>query len=171
MEGALLAATAFYVNGERPLLLDLKTIGHPDSDHVVALFKKFDHWGAVSKTNHGVLRYREPIYKSVRELAMSYFHEYFLDDGRKTMRSFSRPLDLSRFDKYGWITSESGLDYVVDFLDRMPHEKILTPAMDRNLRLADKVEIEAGKVVEWRKNGDELYEKLKVREPKLKNPK
>src|SRR3989338_1674505 len=79
MEGAMLAAVALRFAGYPPLVLDLKSVPH-DDDHVVAVFQKSDCWGAISKTNHGVLRYREPIYKTVRELALSYFHEYFLDD-------------------------------------------------------------------------------------------
>lgn len=76
IEGALLAATALWLQGKAPLLLDLKTKQH-DDEHVVALFKDGTYWGAISKTNHGVLRYRDPIYKTVRELALSYYHEYF----------------------------------------------------------------------------------------------
>src|SRR3989344_6708420 len=84
IEGALMAATALWYHDKSPLLLDLVT-SKSDFDHVVALFKVGKHWGALSKTNHAVLRYREPVYKSVRELAMSYFHEYFLDNGKKTL--------------------------------------------------------------------------------------
>ncbi len=94
-EGALIAATALQMQGWRPLLLDLKTV-QPDFDHVVALFKEGKYWGAISKTNHNVLRYRDPIYLSVRELAMSYFNEYFLANGKKTLRKYSKPFDLSR---------------------------------------------------------------------------
>ena len=86
MEGAMLAALALRLSGRPPLMLDLKSFH--DDDHVVAVFREGRHWGAISKTNHGVLRYREPIYKSIRELAMSYFHEYFLNDGRKTFAPF-----------------------------------------------------------------------------------
>lgn len=150
-EGALLAAAAFWVNGEKPFILDLKTSGLPDSDHVVALYRKFGCWGAVSKTNHAVLRYREPVYRSVRELTMSYFHEYFLNNGQKTLRSFSKPMDLRKFLKRGWLTSEEKLDYLVEALDASPHSEILTPVMVRNLRKADKVEIKAGKIIEWDK--------------------
>src|SRR3989339_1344450 len=108
LEGALLAATALRVHGQRPLILDLEASGK-DQDHVVALFKHHDHWGAISKTNHAVLRYREPIYRSVRELVMSYFHEYFLQsDGRKTLRGWAA-VDLSRFDQLNWMTSIENL--------------------------------------------------------------
>jgi hypothetical protein len=147
-EGALLAAAAFWVQGRRPLLLDLKTV-RPDFDHVLALYQVDGYWGAVSKTNHSVLRYRDPIYKSVRELAMSYFHEYFLDDGRKTLRSFSKPFDLS---KHGmdWLTSTENLADLAHKLDISPHQDILTPKQVRNLRKADEVELLATDVVEYK---------------------
>ena len=85
-EGALLAATALSYHGQRPLLLDFRTIP-ADEDHVVALFQQNGYWGAISKTNHAILRYREPVYKSVRVLAMSFFHEYLMRDGRKSLRA------------------------------------------------------------------------------------
>jgi hypothetical protein len=120
----------------------------PDLDHVVTLFRKDGYWGAVSKTNHAVLRYREPVYKNIRELVMSYFHEYFLFDGRKTLRAFSKPFDLS---KHGtsWITTEENLATLAHLLDTSPHTKILSPKQIRNLRKADKIEIKAGKIVEY----------------------
>src|SRR5262245_60059580 len=80
MEGAMLAATALRLQGHPPLVIDLKSI-QSDDDHIVTVFQQNGCWGAISKTNHAVLRYREPIYRSLRELAMSYFHEYFVDDG------------------------------------------------------------------------------------------
>jgi len=92
----MLAAAALWHNGYPSLLLDLKTTD-ADADHVVALFKEGGRWGAISKTNHAVLRYRDPVYRDPHELAMSYFNEYFLDSGVKTMRSFSAaPFDISQ---------------------------------------------------------------------------
>lgn len=146
-EGALFAAAVFWYHGRKPLLLDLRTIDN-DQDHVVALFRENGFWGAVSKTNHAVLRYREPIYKSVRELAMSYFHEYFLDNGQKTLREFSKPFDLTKYGK-DWITSDKSLLYIMDDLDDSPHEKILTSKQIKSLRKADKIEREAGLLKEW----------------------
>ena len=87
MEGAMLAAAALRLAGYPPLIMELKSV-QKDDDHVLAVFQIDGCWGAITKTNHGVLRYREPIYKNLRELAMSYFHEYFLHDGTKTMRSY-----------------------------------------------------------------------------------
>lgn len=150
IEGALLAAVALWYHGQKPLLLDLVTTKN-DDDHVVALFKQNGCWGAISKTNHAVLRYREPIYKTVRELAMSYFHEYFKDTGQKTLRKFSRPYDLSKIKNKDWLTSGEDLWEINNALDDSFHYDILTPKQIKNLRPAEKIEVEAGKLVEWRR--------------------
>src|SRR3989344_3190260 len=149
IEGALFAAAALWVNGEKPLLMDLRAVGH-DFDHVVALFKIDNRWGAISKTNHAVLRYREPIYQDIGELVMSYFHEYFLDTGEKTLRGYSRPVDLSRFDNQDWMTSEKDVWYIEKYLQKIPHHPILTKTMIKNLRKADPIEIRAGKLTLWK---------------------
>ena len=149
-EGALLAALALWIQGERPLVLDLNT-KKSEFDHVVTLFKRNGYWGAISKTNHAVLRYREPVYKTIRELVMSYFHEYFLTDGTKTLRCYSEPFDLS---KHGtsWITEEKELFALVEMLDTSPHKDILTPKQISELRKAHRVERKAGEIVEWKKD-------------------
>jgi hypothetical protein len=150
MEGAMLAALALRVHGERPIVLDL-TAAEEDQDHVVALYRRFGCWGAISKTNHAVLRYREPVYKTVRELVLSYFHEYFLQtNGKKTLRSFSRPIDLSRFDKMGWMTSEEDVWFVPQYLANAPHTRLLSAAQVASLRPAEPIEREAGAIVEWK---------------------
>jgi len=147
MEGALLAAAALWHNGEPPLLLNLRTTDD-DYGHVLALFKRRGRWGAITKTNHAVLRYRDPVYASVRELAMSYFNEYFLDSGKKTMRGYSAPFDLS---KYGsdWLTSKKNLWKLFDDFMASKHFKIVDKEAIRKLRRADPIEIKAGKLVEW----------------------
>lgn len=149
MEGALLAAAILEFHGQKPLLMDLRSTAN-DLDHVVALYRQFNCWGAISKTNHVVLRYREPIYKSARELAMSFFHEYFLDSGKKTLREYSAPFNANKFNNLNWRTSEKDLEEVPGILDSSKHIKILTSAQIRNLREADKIEIKAGKLVEWK---------------------
>lgn len=146
-EGALIAAAALALHGQKPLLLDLYT-NKKDIDHVVVLFRKNGRWGAISKTNHAVLRYREPVYLSVRELVMSYFHEYFLPDGRKTLVSYSRPFDL-RKTKVDWISSKENLQALVDALDSSPHVPILPKG--HRLRRAEPIEIKAGKITEYKK--------------------
>jgi hypothetical protein len=150
IEGALLAAAALYVNGSRPLLLDLRSTSD-DLDHVVTLFRSHGRWGAISKTNHAVLRYREPVYRSVRELAVSYFHEYFLDDGRKTMVDYSDPFDVVRRCGTTWLTAEDDVWYVAEKLDDSRHRPVLSSAQRRGLRPADPVEIAAGKLLVHRK--------------------
>ncbi len=150
IEGALLAAAALRVHGQDPLLMDLQSAAN-DKDHVVTLFKDKGFWGAMSKTNHGVLRYREPIYKTPRELALSYFHEYFLDDGTKTLRAYSVPFDLSRFDDQEWMTSEEDLWDIGAALDDTRHFPIVPPVHIKRMRKADPIEREMGKMTEWKR--------------------
>jgi hypothetical protein len=148
MEGALFAALALSYHGHKPLLLDLKVINKRiDDDHVVALFREKGYWGAISKTNHAVLRYREPVYKTLRELALSYFHEYFTHKGVKTLSSFSRPFDLRKFNSRGWITDEKELWYLPKALDASPHVLIIEKSARKKFRKAHPVEIKAGKIV------------------------
>ena len=146
IEGAILAAAILKNQGFKPLIVDLEA-NNNDFDHVIAVFKIKKHWGAISKTNHAVLRYREPIYKSIRELVMSYFHEYLLDNGKKTLRKYCLPVNLSIFDKREWITSEEDVWYIPDYLTKVKHFKILNKSQIMGLRKADKLEIEAGKLV------------------------
>lgn len=149
-EGALLAATALWVHGEDPLILDLKA--HGDDDHVVALYKRNSYWGAISKTNYATVRFRDPVYKTIRELAMSYFHEYFLDEtGEKVLYSFSHPFPLN---KYGpsWITEENDLYNIVEDLDKSPHTKIVPTKNIPFIRKADAMERKAGGLIEWKKS-------------------
>ncbi len=150
IEGAMLAAAALRVNGEKPLVVDM-TATKKDFDHVICVFKKDGKWGAIGKTNHAVLRYREPIYKSIRELVMSFFHEYFDDDGKKNLRSYSAPVDLSRFDHFNWMASEEDIWYIPDYLEKIKHFPILTRSQIAGLRKADRVELDAGDIVEWKK--------------------
>ena len=159
IEGAMLAALCLRLQGKKPLVVDL-TASKKDFDHVICVFKEKRRWGAISKTNHAVLRYREPIYKDIRELVMSFFHEYFDDNGRKNLRSYSLPVNLSRFDKLNWAASEEDVWFVADFLADVNHHQILTKSQIAKLRKADDIEIEAGKLTEWRQFGrhDELPE-------------
>lgn len=154
IEGACLAATALWLQGEEPLILDLRALRY-DFDHVVTLFKRGGYYGAISKTNHGVLRYRDPIYRSVRELALSYFHEYFMTmTGRKTLREYSRPLNLKRFGT-DWVTSEESLIDIAEALDLSRHYRVVPPANERFLRPASKIEQHTGSIPEWRKTDRE----------------
>jgi hypothetical protein len=146
MEGALVAAVTLWMHGEPPLILDLRS-ARDDVDHLVTLFRIDGRWGGITKTSHAVLRYREPVYRDVRELAMSYFHEYFLDSGKKTLREYSSPFDLRRW-KADWIGCEEDLWDLERAIDRSPHHELLTRAQIARLRLADPIEIRAGKIRE-----------------------
>ena len=148
MEGALVAALALWMSGQPPLLLDLKTTPD-DFDHLVTLFRVRSHWGGIAKTNHAVLRYREPIFRDPRELAVSYFHEYTLPDGRKTLRSYSEPFDLRRYSQ-DWIVTEEPLWDLERRIDRSRHFKLLNRRQIAGLRRADDIEIRAGELVEWK---------------------
>ncbi len=148
-EGALFAAAALAYHGQTPLLMDLQTT-HGDDDHVVALFKQNGYWGAISKTNHAVLRWRDPIYKTVRELALSYFHEYFLKNGRKTLKAYSAPFDLSKIAPEKWITAEKDLDWLVTRLDKSRHFPVVPKKNSRLIRNATKFEIDTLDLPEWR---------------------
>jgi len=149
MEGALLGAYILSLQGYKPYILYLKATKE-DYDHVIAPFQIDGLWGALSKTNHAVLRYREPVYKNIRELAMSYFHEYFLNDGTKTLRQYSDLLDLNDFQD-DWPVLEVDLWGIDSELDKIKHFDILPKSRIKKLRKADKVEIKAGKLIEHRK--------------------
>jgi hypothetical protein len=151
LEGAMLAATALWLNGQKPLLLDFRTTAE-DEDHVVTLYKLNGYWGAISKTNHPVLRWRDPIYKTIRELALSYFNEYFMfETGVKTLREYSVPIDLSKLgDK--WITAEHEMFEMIAVCDEVRHFPLVPKKNLRHLRRADAIEIKAGKLLEWQKS-------------------
>ena len=152
-EGALLGAYILSLHGFTPYLMHLKAI-KGDYDHVVAPFKVRGLWGALGKTNHAVLRYREPIYLSCRELAMSYFHEYFLNSGsipgKKTLRQYSKLLDLNVFEK-NWAVMKGDLWEIDKKLDKIKHYNIVPKTYIKKLRKADEIEIKAGKIVEYKK--------------------
>lgn len=148
-EGAILGAYILSVHGFKPYLLHLKSTDK-DYDHVIAPFKVGGFWGALSKTNHAVLRYREPVYKNIRELSMSYFHEYFLNDGAKTLRQYSELLDLNDFEP-GWESSEEEIWGVDEELDKVKHHDVVPKAYIKKLRKADRLEIKAGEISEFKK--------------------
>jgi hypothetical protein len=145
LEGAIFAAAALRANGFPPLLFDLE--GYRDDDHVLAIFQMKRHWGAIGKSNFSGLRYREPVYRSLRELAMSYFDDYFNMAGDRSLRAFAtRPVNLARFDSRKWMTADKSqtLWYIADHLCRIPHTNILKPGMDKNLSRVDKRRLAAG---------------------------
>ncbi len=145
MDGALFAAAALRLQGRPPLIFDLEA--EQDSDHVLALFRDRGGWGAIARSNFSGLRYREPIHRTLRELALSYVESYFNLRRQKTLRRYSRsPVDLSRFDRRGWMTSEEDLWFIPRYLDGIAHVRLLTPAQEKSLALVDRRMFRAGLV-------------------------
>ncbi len=135
-EGAFLAAAAFRVHGRPPLLVDLESVR--DDDHVLAVYREGGAWGAVATSKFAGLRFRAPVYRTIRELALSYFEDYYNWDGERTLRAYSRPLSLARFDRIAWMTTEEDLWPVVDHLAAVPHTRLITPGMARRLPRLDR---------------------------------
>jgi len=148
MEGALFAACALWTNGEPPLVMHLGC-APTDYPHVVALYRRADAWGAISKTNGIALRYRDPIYRSLRELAVSYFHEYFDSRGRRTLRSYSAAFDLRRVDPTLWVTNDGPCLEVHDRLASLRHYEIVSRRQEPLISRRDPFERKAAKLVEY----------------------
>jgi hypothetical protein len=145
MEGALLAAAALRQQGRRALLVDLESVH--DDDHVLAVFQEPGGWGAIAKSNYSGLRYRDPVYRTLRELVMSYFPHYFNRRGEKTLRAFSaRPVNLARFDPQGWMISEEPVWYIAEYLCEVAHTRLLTPTQIRRLPKMDRRLFDAGRL-------------------------
>jgi hypothetical protein len=141
-EGAIFAAAALRANGYPPLILDLEA--DHDTDHVIAIYRMNGHWGALAKSNYTGCRYREPVYRTLRELAMSYFDVYFNLRAERTLRTFSRPVNLKRFDGQNWMTAEGNLWFIANYLFTIRHFRLLTPAMIKNLHRLDDRSFKAG---------------------------
>ena len=144
MEGAMLAAVALRQLGHPPLLVDLEAAR--DSDHVLAVYRTNGYWGAVAKSDYSGLRSREPVYRNVRELVMSYFEHYFNPAGEKTLRAYSRPVNLRQFDRRGWMTSEEDVWVVPNYLCGIKHTPVLTRTMLRRVAPMDKRLYAAGRL-------------------------
>ena len=147
IEGAMLAAAALWVHGDPPLVMHLDC-DESDYPHVIALFRRGGHWGAISKTNGAPLRYRDPIYRTLRELAISYFHEYSNKRGHKTLRSYSVPFDLRRLDPSKWVTSEKSCWETHDLLADLRHYPLISTRQERLLTRRDRFEQRATRIVE-----------------------
>ena len=145
MEGALLAAMALRNVGYPPLLVDLEAVR--DSDHVLAVYRVNGHWGALAKSDYAGLRSREPVYATIRELALSYFEHYYNPSGEKTLRAYSRPVNLARFDRtLQWMTTLDEVWDIPGHLCEIPHTRILTKPMERQLVRMDPRLYQAGRV-------------------------
>src|SRR5436309_283334 len=136
LEGGIFGAAALRVLGFPPLIFDLEADN--DTDHVVAIFRSRGHWGAVAKSNFTGCRYREPVYRTLRELALSYFNIYFNLRGERTLRRYSRAVNLARFDHLNWMTTEKPIWFIAEYLCDIPYISLLTPAMEKNLTRVDR---------------------------------
>lgn len=144
MEGALMGAASLQFHGYPPLLLDLEAVR--DDDHVLAIYRRDGLWGAVAKSNYSGIRSREPVYRTLRELAMSYFEHYFNLRGEKSLRAYSRPVNLNRFAGKNWATSEEDPWFIPEYLCKIQHEDLLTRSAERVLARMDRRLFEAGKL-------------------------
>ena len=142
LEGALLAAAALRVNGHKPLLMDLEAVR--DDDHVIALYRERGLWGGIAKSNYAGLRFRAPVYRTLRELAMSYFEHYYNLRGERTLRAYSRPVDLEKLDGCGWMTSEEDVWCVPEALVAARHYELFPHKVARALPRLDRRSFEAG---------------------------
>lgn len=144
MEGALFAAMALRLLGYPPLIVDLEAVR--DSDHVLAVYRINGHWGALAKSDYSGLRSREPVYRTLRELVMSYFEHYYNPAGEKTLRGFSRPVNLARFDRLQWMTTDREVWEIPTHLCDIPHTSLLTRPMERTLARMDERLYKAGRL-------------------------
>ena len=142
-DGAVFAAAMLRRLGHPPLIVDLLP-NDRDDDHMLALFKVDGRLGAVAKSNFSGLRYREPIFRSLRELVLSYFEDYFNAAGEKTLRAYTVSLNLARFDRQAWLTDDATMDTIADALDHIRQVPVLTLRMARRLRPVDPLALQAG---------------------------
>ena len=143
-EGAYFAAAALRVNGNRPLIIDL--IAVRDSDHLLAPFRQHGRWGAIAKSNYSGLRFREPVYRTVRELVMSYFAHFYNPAGELTLRGYSTPVNLTRLDSRSWMTTEEDLFFIGDYLNSLAHSDVLQRKLSQRRMKLDRRLYEAGLV-------------------------
>lgn len=149
LEGALVAAAALRVNGYPPLVMDLEAVR--DDDHVVALYRERGLWGSIAKSNFAGLRFRAPIYRTLRELALSYFEHYYNLRGERTLRAWSRAVNLARLDSKGWMTSEEDVWCVPELLIQAKHYPLFPHRVARLLPRLDRRSFEAG-MHGWKKH-------------------
>ena len=147
-EAALFAAAVLMFHGKPVWLMDIQALPS-DQDHIVTLFTQRGLWGAISKTNHAILRWRDPIYRNPRELAMSYAHEYCLPNGKKSMLAFSKPFSLARYAPKRWVVADEDLHWLMDELDASPHVPLAPKAAMRKRQRSTRVELKSQDVTEW----------------------
>jgi hypothetical protein len=144
LDSAIFGAAALRLQGYPPLILDLEA--DRDDDHVIAVYRRHGCWGAVGRSNFSGLRFREPVFRTVRDLALSYVESYFNLRREKTLRRYSRPVSLARFDARRWMTTEDDLWYIAEYLVTIRHYRLLTPRQERGLATVDRRTFGAGLV-------------------------
>jgi hypothetical protein len=142
-DGAIFGAAALSRIGYPPVIVDMYSNGR-DDEHLLAVYKVDGHWGAVAKSNFVGLRYREPVYRSLRELVMSYFEQYYNTQGEKTLRAYTRPLNLNGFSRLSWMTSDEALDRIAERTDEIQRFGLLTKKMAAILSPVDERSYQAG---------------------------
>jgi len=152
-DGALFAAAALRRLGYRPLIVYMLAVR--DDDHLLAVYRRGKFWGAVAKSNFVGLRFREPVYRTIRELVMSYFEVFWNLNREKSLRAYTSPLNLARFDAQDWMIQDGPLELISDHLDYVRTIRLLTPAMISRLTRVDLRSFRAGSVganlsVAWR---------------------
>jgi len=141
-EGAIFAAAALRFHGRPPLIVDLEAVR--DDDHVLAAYRDGGLWGAIGISKFSGLRFRAPVHRTIRELALSYFEDYYNWDGERSLRRYSRPISLARFDRIGWMTSEEDLWPILEHLTTVAHTPLIPPSAARRLPRLDKRSYDAG---------------------------
>ncbi len=138
LDGGLFAVAALRRLGFRPVILDMLPPPGRDDDHVLAIFQQNNRWGAIAKSNYVGLRFREAVYRSKRELVMSYFEAFFNSLGEKTLRGYTVPFDLSKLDHLNWETDDNAADDIEQRLKQLRATSVITPEMEKGLSLVDK---------------------------------
>ena len=144
LDGGLFAVSILRHIGYQPLIIDMQPEPGTDDDHVLALFREFDCWGAVAKSNYSGLRFREPVYATIRELVLSYFDDFFNVEGKKTLRFYTQPIDLEAFDDWNWMTESSGVDKIEQYLKHADLTKLISQEQARYLSPVDGRSFKAG---------------------------
>ena len=142
-DGALFAAAALSRLGHPPLILELLP-NDRDDDHLLALYKRSGHWGALAQSNFVGLRFREPVYRTLRELVLSYFEQFYNLEREKTLRGYTRPLNLQAFDDRGWMIDDRLLERISDRLDKIQRYSLITERMAAELSPLDERSYQAG---------------------------
>jgi hypothetical protein len=147
LDGALFAAGALWRLGYPPVLVQMLPVPGTDDDHIVAVYRRSGGYGAVAKSNFVGLRFREPVYRTIRELALSYFEVYFNAEGMKTLREYRAPLRLPSLDRLDWMTQDRGGDAIEERLNRVRRYPLITPEMAADLSPMDPTSYRAGMLV------------------------